>query len=86
MLTAIRKSSMVTGKDRIVAWLLLLLHALALAISVLLLLSPNKLFNQHSGLATVSLNSTLLVSPLSDGWPAAGSPPSSINSTAPSTA
>jgi hypothetical protein len=86
MLMALRNSSVVTGKDRIVAWLLLLLHALALVISVLLLLSPNKLFNKHSGLATVLLNSTLLVSPLSNGWQAADSPSSSTNLTAPSAA
>jgi hypothetical protein len=84
MLMALRNSSVVTGKDRIVAWLLL--HALALVISVLLLLSPNKLFNKHSGLATVLLNSTLLVSPLSNGWQAADSPSSSTNLTAPSAA
>lgn len=54
--------SAVKGKDRIVSWILLVLHALVLVISVLLLLSPNTLFNRESGLANVKLDITALLS------------------------
>ncbi len=43
------------------SWLLLLLHALVLVLSVMLLLSPNALFNRHNGLATVKLNINALL-------------------------
>lgn len=46
--------------SRISAWFLFALHALAVTLSVLLLLSPNTVFNQTSGLASVSLNVTQL--------------------------
>lgn len=67
MLTAIRSSPAVRAKERIVAWLLLLLHALVLALSILLLLSPNNIFNRSSGLASVELNTSAILAAMADG-------------------
>lgn len=55
------------AKERIVAWLLLLLHALVLALSVLLLLSPNSVFNRQSGLASVELDTGALAAATTGG-------------------
>lgn len=60
MITAIRSRPAIRAKERIVAWLLLLLHVLVLSVSVLLLLSPNNVFNRQNGLASVSLNLSAL--------------------------
>lgn len=60
MLSAIRSQPAIRAKERIIAWLLFALHALVLSLSVLLLLSPNNVFNRHSGLASVRLNTTTL--------------------------
>lgn len=60
MLSVARSTPAMRAKERIVAWILLLLHALVLALSVLLLLSPNTLFNSQSGLASVGLDTGAL--------------------------
>lgn len=68
MISAIRSSPAIRAKERIVAWLLLLLHTLVLALSVLLLLSPNNVFSRQSGLASVELNTSALFALTPDGW------------------
>lgn len=61
MLPPLGSPSTIKTKDRIIAWILLVLHALALGISLVLLLSPNNLWNRQSGLASVKLDMSALV-------------------------
>ncbi|SNX83972.1 uncharacterized protein MEPE_02680 [Melanopsichium pennsylvanicum] len=61
MITAIRSSPVIKAKERIVSWILFVFHALVLSLSILLLLSPNTIFNRQNGLASVKLNLGALI-------------------------